>query len=312
MKLRITLSFSLLFLVSFISACQSRPFYRESKFLMGTTAEVICQDKDAIRMAFSEIERLERLFNRFDPNSEISKLNREGRAEVSRETLDLIKRSLEFSKLTEGAFDITIGPLADLWKERIKSDPFSLPLDSEIRERLELVGSDYIIVDKKNSYIQLAKKGVSLDLGAVAKGYVVDCVTKKLRSAGIGDCLVRIGGSVYCLGKKNNRRWRVGIQHPRDPNEFVDYIELKDKAIDTSGDYEQFFIYEGKRYHHIISSKTGYPVDNQIVSVTVISPEATIADFLSTAIFVLGEEKGRKLAERFKDTEVIIFSEKDI
>ncbi len=279
---------------------------------MGTTAEVICQDKDAIRMAFSEIERLEKLFNRFDSNSEISKLNREGETEVSRETLDLIKRSLEFSKLTEGAFDITIGPLADLWKERIKSDPFSLPLDSEIRERIEFVSPDYIIVDEENSYIQLAKKGVSLDLGAVAKGYVIDCVIKKLRSAGIGDCLVRIGGSIYCLGKKNNRKWRTGIQHPRDPNEFVDYIELEDKAVDTSGDYEQFFIYESRRYHHIISPKTGYPVDNQIVSVTVISPEATIADFLSTAIFVLGREKGKELAERFKDTEVIIFTEKDI
>jgi len=222
---------------------------------MGTTAEIICQDKEAINIAFKEIERLEKLLNRFDPNSEISKLNRQGFYKVSEETLEIIKKSIEFSKISQAAFDITIGPLADLWKERIKSTSFSLPEEKEILERLKLVGSDYILIDEKKSIIKFTQKGISLDLGGIAKGYAVDCVVKKLKSKGIKNCLVRIGGNIYCLGKKGNRKWRIGIQHPRKPKRFFDFIDLEDKAIDTSGDYEQFRIFKGKRYSHIINPK---------------------------------------------------------
>jgi thiamine biosynthesis lipoprotein len=288
-----------------------KPFIKNQSF-KDTTAEIICKDGNAIDIAFKEIERLERLLNRFDPNSEISRLSREGVYRVSKETLEIVKRSIEFSNLSDGAFDITIGAVADLWKEKIKSTSFSLPEKEEIKERLNFVGFDKVLIDEKNSIIKFSQKGLSLDLGGIAKGYAVDRVIERLKSMGIKDCLVRIGGSIYCLGKKGNRRWRVGIQHPREKTGFIDYVELENKAIDTSGDYEQFFIYEGRRYHHIISPKTGYPVNNGIVSVTVISPEAVISDFLSTAVFVLGEEKGRELAKKFKDTELIILTEKDI
>jgi len=292
--------------------CQDKPFYKESKFLMGTVAEVICQNKEAIDLAFKEIERLDKLFNRFDSHSEISRLNKEGIYKVSRETLEIVKRSVEFSKISDGAFDITIGPIADLWKEKIKSKIADLPKEEQIKERLKFVGYDKIIIDEKNSVIRFSQKGVSLDLGGIAKGYAVDFVAKKIRSMGIKDFLIKIGGCIYASGKKRERNWRIGIQHPRKKEEFYDFVELKDKAIDTSGDYEQFFIFEGKRYSHIISPFTGYPVDNGIISVTVISKEATVSDFLSTAIFVLGKERGKELAEKFKDTEVKILTEEDI
>ena len=295
-----------------LSGCQNKPFYKESRFLMGTTAEIICQDRHSLDIAFREIERLERLWNRYDPDSEISKLNKNGVSKVSKDTLEIIKKAIEFSKLSEGLFDITIGPLADLWKERIKSKVSRFPTEEEITERLRFIGFEKIIIDEEKSVIKFKDKGVSVDLGGIAQGYAVDKVVEKLRSLGVKDCLIRIGGCIYALGRKDKRDWRIGIQHPRNPHEFIDYVELRDKAIATSGDYEQFFIYEGKRYSHIINPKTGYPVDNEIISVTVISPQALISDFLSTAVFILGEEKGRELAKKFKDTKVIIFTEQDI
>jgi len=279
---------------------------------MGTIAEVTCQNKEAIDLAFKEIERLDNFFNRFDPDSEISRLNKEGIYKVSKETLEIIKKSIEFSKLSDGAFDITIGPMADLWKERIKSKSLNLPKEEEIKEKLKFVGFDKVLNDEKDSLIRFKEKGVSIDLGGIAKGYTVDYVVRKIRSMGVKDFLIRIGGCVYASGKKGNRKWKVGVRHPRKERDFFNYLELRDKAIDTSGDYEQFFIYKGRRYHHIISPKTGYPVDNDIISVTVISPEATVADFLSTAVFVLGREKGKELLKNFKDTQAIILTEEDI
>ena len=133
---------------------------------------------------------------------------------------------------------------------------------------------------------------MSIDLGAIAKGYAVDQAVKRLKELGVQSALVNAGGNVYCLGKKGSRKWHIGVRHPRKPDEIVFYLDLENQAAATSGDYEQLFILDKKRYSHIIDPKTGYPVDNKIASVTIIAPDAAASDGLSTAVFVLlGREK---------------------
>jgi thiamine biosynthesis lipoprotein len=153
--------------------------------------------------------------------------------------------------------------------------------------------------------------GMKIDLGAIAKGYTVDCAVRKLRESGIKNCLVNAGGQIYCLGDKFGRPWRIAIRNPRKSG-LWDYLELRNKAVSTSGDYEQYFTKGNKRYSHILNPKTGYPVDSGIISATVIADDGLTADALSTSIFVLGKEKGRELAQNFTDAKVEIIEEKDV
>jgi thiamine biosynthesis lipoprotein len=146
---------------------------------------------------------------------------------------------------------------------------------------------------------------MSIDLGAVAKGYALDCAADRLRKAGINSCLINTGGQVYCLGSKFGRPWKVAIMDPSGKS-FAGYLDLKDRSVSTSGNYEQFFILDNKRYAHILNPKTGSPADTGVSTVTVVAPSGLTADALSTAIFVLGKEKGEALAKKFPDVEVRI------
>lgn len=280
-----------------------KKLYREKRVMMGTFVEVISPQKEAVKIAFNEISRIERLLSKYNPESEVSKLNKFGTLKASPETFYVIKKAKEFYSLSNGAFDITVAPLMEIWG--FTSKQYSLPSEEKIKEALKLVGSNKIILHDNSFVIQFKTSGMKIDLGAIAKGYAVDCAIEKIKKHGIKDCLINAGGQIYCLGDKYGKPWRVAIRNPREDG-LVNYLKLKDRAISTSGDYEQYFTKGKKRYAHIINPKTGYPAESSIASVTVIAMDGLTADALSTSIFVLGKEKGELMAKKLGITEVRI------
>ena len=221
---------------------------------MDTFCEISCysQDKTAIRLAFEEIERIERLCSRFDEKSGLSRVNALAEVEevvVSRELFELINRSIDYSKLTQGAFDVTK-------QGKYKS----------------------IVLDKDKSSIRFVDSGIKIDLGGIAKGYAVDRAAQILRNHGIENALVNLGGNMFALGSPPGKKaWRIGIRDPRDKSKIIHKLNIKDKAVSTSADYE--------RPSHIINPATGKSAKD-IGSVTIVAPSAEQADALSTAVFV--------------------------
>ena len=293
----------------FISGCDDSPrLYKESRVMMGTFVEVLSPDKKAAGVVFGEIKRIEDLLSKYNKDSEISRLNSAGQLKVSRETYYIITRSREFWLLSNGAFDITVGPLVELWG--FKDKKYYLPSKSEIAQALKKVGTDKIILNPADNLVKFAVPGMQIDLGAIAKGYAVGCAVSKLRENAIKSCLINAGGQIYCLGLKSGKPWVVAIADP-GKNGISGKLRLTNKAVSTSGDYEQFFIKDGIRYGHIFDPRTGMPVDSGLASVTVVADDSLLTDALTTAIFVLGEEKGRALAEKFPGVEVKIIKEKN-
>ncbi len=279
----------------------SKKLFKEEYLALGTYLQVISPDKDAGKIVFDEIKRIESLLSKYDPDSEVSRLNRTGVLKTSPETFYIVKKSKEFYSLTNGAFDITVAPLVDIWGFTEKK--YEVPLETNIIKTLKLVGSDKIILREKDFVIQFKTSGMKIDLGAIAKGYAVDCAVKKLKEHGIKSCLINAGGQIYCLGDRLGKPWRIGIKNPRS-GKVRGKLRLRNRAIATSGDYEQYFFKDEKRYTHIINPKTGFPVENAIASVTVLAPDSTTADALSTAIFVLGKDKIKLLTQRIKGIEI--------
>jgi thiamine biosynthesis lipoprotein len=296
--------------VYILFGCSQKTYYKHSEFFMGTIIEITCPDKNAINIAFAEIKRIEKILSKFIPDSEVSRLNKIGKLKVSPDLLYVLKKAKEFYISSDGGFDITVAPLVDIWKDAIKNN--KLPSEEQIKKAKKLVGFNNIYIDEKNSTVTFLKKGVKIDLGAIAKGYAVDQAIKKIKKLGIKSCLIDAGGDIYCLGDKYDEPWQIGIQHPRRKGKLIDILKLKNKAVATSGDYEQMFVIENKRYHHIIDPNTGYPAKKGVISVTVIAPYCLNADALATAIFVLGKKKGQNLANYYKNTEALIYTEDEI
>ncbi|MBP7056523.1 MAG: FAD:protein FMN transferase [Candidatus Omnitrophica bacterium] len=247
--------------------------------------------KSAISAAFNEISRLEEVFSAYKPDSELSRLNRsaaQGAVAVSEELFFVIKRSLEYSAKTKGSFDITVKPLRDLWKRAGESgEP---PSEASITDARSRVGADLVFLDDRSRTVKFAQEGVELDLGAVAKGYAVDRATKVLKDLGIRNAVVSAGGDMFCIGARSKeKRWKIGIQHPRDRSKIIYTINVTDKGVDTSGDYERYFTIAGKRYSHIIDPKTGMPIGDNIVSATVVALDSMTADIFATALCVSGK-----------------------
>jgi thiamine biosynthesis lipoprotein len=306
-------------LVLFFAGCASQPLYKETRLALGTFVEISVSEQkprqeivQAVDLAFAEILKIHHLMNRFDPQSEISKINREANKRplrLSPEMLEIIKHSLEFSHLSEGAFDISVAPLLDTWGFYRKGKKRCLPSDQEIKAALEKVGYKNIVLDEKAATLYFAKAGMQIDLGGIAKGYAVDQARDILVKKGIKNALINAGGNIYALGKKaNGQPWKVGLRHPRKPGKLWKNFVLEDKAIATSGDYENYFILDGKTYHHIFDPRSGYPVETEIASVSVITDQATDADALSTTFFVLGKAKAMELAKKLKNIELIFLS----
>ncbi|MDD5574773.1 MAG: FAD:protein FMN transferase [Candidatus Omnitrophica bacterium] len=290
-------------LVVLVAGCQ-KPLYQETAFIMGTFVEVKSPDARAHAIVFDEFKKLEALFNLFDPQSELARLNSSQNAVVSEPLFSVINEGRHFAVMTDGAFDVTIGPVSLLWKKRIASRTWPEPRD--VAQALDLVGSDDIFIDEATQTVRLLKSDMQLDLGGIAKGFALDRAVRRLREAQIASALINAGGNVYCLGLNRKVPWRVGVLDPFDEDKVMDQVVLTDQAVATAGDYRQYFEWKGKRYSHIIDPKTGYPADSGIVSATVISKDGLTADVLSTACVVLGLKKSRELLGRFADTKGVL------
>jgi thiamine biosynthesis lipoprotein len=278
---------------------------------MGTVVEItlIGDDeettKKAALQAFQEMRRIEYLMSPWIESSDISRISRSaGRdgVRVSPETIEVLKRAQEVSKLSEGGFDITVGPLVQLWrKARERGTP---TVTEEVEETLNLVNFKSLKIHYGGK-VSLEKKGMSIDLGGIAKGYAVDRAFELLKGLGYRNLVVNAGGDLKVGGSKPEGPWSIGIQHPREPEKIMARISVSDMAVATSGDYEKYFIHHGKRYHHILNPKNGFPAEG-CQSVTVLHREGTTADALATAIFVLGPEKGYSLCQRFQGVDCLI------
>ena len=304
MRKRITVTIICIIAAGLIIAHQGQireKLYRDKRVALGTFVEVVSSDNRAAGIVFDEISRIELLLSKYDPRSEISRLNKSGRLKVSPDTFLIIKKSKELNLITNGAFDITIAPLMDLWG--FSNRAYTLPSEEKIKGTLKLVGSDKIILREIESVVEFKVPGMKIDLGGIAKGYAIDCAVKKLKSAKVKGCLINAGGQVYCLGDRSGRHWKVALRDPLNPKGIIEYLPLKDKGISVSGCYEQNFLKENRRYCHILNPRSGYPVESKALSVSVISQNATLADALSTAIFVMGENEWQRIKGGFKDVE---------
>lgn len=296
--------------------------YRENRVVMDTfcTITVISPSrekaKEAVEAGFIEMKKLEQRLSFFSPESEITAINRASGStpvKVSRETLDIIKKAVEIANYTNGAFDPTIGPVMKLWRFSSQNFKPSIPPEDKIKNTLRFVDYKKIKIDASASEIFLEEKGMELDLGGIAKGYAADRAIEAIKAKGVKAALVAVAGDIKGFGLKSGLQpWKVGIQNPRpeDENIFAT-LYLNDKAISTSGDYQRFFIKEGKRYHHVLNPHTGYPASG-VISVSVIAPEGYAADSLSTGIFVLGPKKGIKILESMGLDGIIVDADKKI
>ncbi len=265
--------------------------------------------EEALRAVRTEAVRLEELLSRFIPGSEISRINMFAGIKSERlsdETYEVLSHSVEFSRLCQGIFDVTIGPLVTLWnngKETLKP-----PEDSRIRQVLPLVDYTGLLLDTCKKTAGLQRKGQSIDLGGIGKGFAGDKFSEVFKKYGISSAYTNIGGNVVALGTKpDGSPWRVGIQHPRQENSLIGLVSVADKAVVTSGDYQRYFVdSNGKRYHHILDPSTGYPAESGLISVTIVADSSMAADALSTILFVGGMNRGIELLKAFPGTEAIL------
>jgi thiamine biosynthesis lipoprotein len=261
----------------------------------------------AIDAAYKRIDEIEQMASASIDTSDVSKISQAAGKEyvkVHPEIIKMIETSVKYSKLTDGAFDITVGPLIKLWA--IGTPDERVPSDSEIKAKLPLVGYNNISINEQDSSVKLLKEGMSIDLGGIAKGFAADEVLKVLKDYDIKSAIINLGGSsVYTLGQKpDGTLWSVGIQHPRKEKSagYLGVLKMPQQALSTSGDYERFFIKDGKRYHHIINPATGYPADVGVMSDTILIDSSIpdcnmLADLLTKATFVSGVDKGLKIID---------------
>jgi FAD:protein FMN transferase len=266
---------------------------------------------DSVRAAFAEVVRLEGLLSSYRADSLVGRINaaaagRPTRAvKVTQEVFNLILRSKKLSRELAGAFDITYAPLAKLYRPASKGQPARVPGPAQLRHALTLVGSKHIGLDYDKVAVRLGRPGMRMGLGAIAKGYAVDSVVSVLRAQGQTAFIVDGGGDLYVSGRHPDRPWRVGIKDPYKPSSYFATLPVQSKAVVTSGNYERFFVKDGKRYHHILDPRTGRPALG-LASVTVVAPKATLADALATGIFVLGPHKGLEVLKHFDKVEALL------
>ena len=243
--------------------------------------------------------------------SEVSKINDNAgidKVKVSDDTYTVIKEALKYGKISKGKFDITVGNLVDLWG--IGTENEKVPSKEEIQKALATVDYNKVEIDDNNKTVFLKDKGMKIDLGAIAKGYVADDIVKILEKDGVKSAIINLGGNVYVYGNKGGKNFKIGIRNPLspDPNDYLGIYQSQNESVVTSGVYERFFEKDGKRYHHILSTSDGYPIDNNLISTSIITKSSMDADALSTTTFALGLEEGLKLIENTKNTEAMFIT----
>ncbi len=255
---------------------------------------------EAVEEAVSEIERLDALLSTGDENSEIAQLNVNKSAVLSEGGGYLVERAIELYDMTDGAFDIAIYPVMQEWGFPTKD--FKVPDDTTLKELLTLADVSDINYDTTTREISFAKDGMEIDLGGIAKGYTSSRIMQIFDEYDIESGLVNLGGNVQTYHTKTDgTKWRVAVQSPEDDSDYIGVLDVSDKAVITSGGYERYFEQDGKIYHHIIDPATGYPADSGLKSVTIISDDGTLADGLSTSLFVMGKDKAAEFWKAHSD-----------
>jgi len=293
-------------------ACAEVTTVRRTQILMGTLVSVtsVAPDKEtaqrAAASALTEIRRLEELLSTWVATSELSLLNAAaGRKpiHISRDTMQVLTRSLEIARLTEGGFNIAVGPAVEAWGVTEQSN---IPSQEQLDRLLPLVDLSSLQLDEAAGTAYLTRAGMRVDVGGIGKGFAADRAAEAMRAAGATAGVVTLSGDIKTFGRMpDGEAFLFGIQHPRKETALVGTIELHDEAISTAGDYERFFERAGVRYHHILDPRTLQPA-RECQSVTVIAKEGVMADGLDTGIFVMGPKRGMELVERLPDVEAVI------
>ncbi|MEX0898951.1 MAG: FAD:protein FMN transferase [Steroidobacteraceae bacterium] len=292
------------------SAAARAEWHERFESIMGTriTVEVWHEDPAAagaaIDAVIAEMHRVDELMSHYKPESQLSQVNRDAAkapVKVDPELAGLIARALEFSELSDSAFDITYASVGYLYDYRERKHP----TEAEIQAALPAVNWRHVVVDREASTVRFLKPGVRIDLGGIAKGHAVDSSIAILQARGIRNATVTAGGDSRILGDRRGRPWVVGIRHPDDRDRVIARIPLEDAAISTSGDYERFFDEDGVRYHHIIDPATGKS-PRGVRSVTVIGPNSTLTEGLTKSVFILGPERGIALIEAQEDVDAVV------
>ena len=266
----------------------SREFFAMDTIMTVTAYGEQCEE--AAEEAKAEVERLDALLSTGDADSEVSKINRQGGCDVSEETAFLIEKALEIHKETDGAFDISIYPVMRAWG--FTDTNYHVPEEEELRELLKKVDASQIHLEDERKRVSFGMDGMEIDLGGIAKGYTSSRIMEIFRSNGIESGIVSLGGNVQVLGRKTDgENWRVAVQNPKSDEEYLGVLSVSDKAVITSGGYERYFEQDGTTYHHILDPSDGHPAEGGLASVTIVSEDGTLADALSTSLFVMGKEK---------------------
>lgn len=285
-------------------------WHRDSWEIMGTRVQAelwhgdAAAAEDLLDAVRAEMRRIDHAYSTHRDTSELSALNRQaaqGWVTVSAELYDLLRRSRQVSELTDGAFDVTYASVGRYYDYRAEKRPDAERID----EAIAAIDYRYVELDPDGLQVRYAHPQVHVDLGGIAKGYAVDRCIELLRRAGVEQASVSAGGDSFILGDRRGQPWRVGIRDPRDEEAMAAVLPLTDTAVSTSGDYERFFEEDGIRYHHILDPATGRSA-RDAWSVTILGPDATFTDALSTSVFVLGPERGLALIDRMPGIDAII------
>jgi thiamine biosynthesis lipoprotein len=302
----------ILALYALVSGCQEQRTVQKTETIMGTqvtitvVAQTVEQGEAAIDAGMAEVRRFDAMMSLYKDDSEITRVNlAAGRmpVKVSPEMIEVVEQAGEISRRSGGVFDVTIGPLVVLWQMRLKEG--KIPSEEEISGVRRLVNFRNIIINKNASTIFLKRSGMIMDLGGM-KGYIADQVAVLFKRRGIRNALIALAGDIWALGhREDGKPWRIGVQHPRDKDKTLAVLELSDRYVCTSGDYERFVIKEKKRYHHIIDPRTGKP-STGVISVTLVGERGALIDPLAKVPFILGAEKGLSLVREYGADAIIV------
>ena len=297
-------------------ACSAQQPYKRTLKLMGSRFDITVVANDSIQAnkyidtAVTEISRIENLISSWDDNSQTSEINRNAGikpVKVDKELFDLIEIAIGISKLTDGAFDISYASMDKIWK--FDGSMTKMPSKEEIIASVEKVGYQNIVLDKQNSTVFLKLEGMKIGFGAIGKGYAADKAKTLLISKGVSSGIINASGDMNTWGKQpNGNEWKVAITNPMDKNKVFALLPITNGAVVTSGNYEKYVNFNGKRYTHIIDPRTGYP-STGIISVTVFAPKAELADALATSVFVMGKEAGLDRINQLPKIECIIIDD---
>lgn len=303
--------FSVILILILLSGCKG-DVERVSRTLLGTVVTVTIADSgdnvQAFNAAFSEIEKVQKAFSLYEPDSEISRMNSGASlhpVSVSRELFDVINFSMDISAKTGGAFDITWASAGRIWDF---SDPerFTPPADEKIKGILPLISYKNVKLDVAAGTVRFLKNGTRIGLGGVAKGYAVKKAVISLKGSGVKGAIVACAGDIQVIGNNNGKPWLAGIQDPRGSSVIATFGMHDGDSVSTSGDYERFRIINGRRYHHIIDPVTGYPADSGLISATVFSRDPMVSDACSTAFFVSGLERAKNILSSMNGVSAVL------